>query len=155
MVVEAMKKELYTEIEINASPEDVWAVLTDFSKFPEWNPFMRRASGEVKQGERIEVYLQPPDGTGMAFKPTLTRVEANRELRWLGHTFVPGVFDGEHIFIIEALEGTGVRFVQREKFTGMLASKSKIRKPIIIPLGIALVLQRFHRKGAKSSQKQR
>ena len=122
MVVEAMKKGLYTEIEINASPEDVWAVLTDFSKFPEWNPFMRRASGEVKQGERIEVYLQPPDGTGMAFKPTLTRVEANRELRWLGHTLVSGVFDGEHIFIIEPLEDDRVRFVQREKFTGMLAS---------------------------------
>jgi uncharacterized protein YndB with AHSA1/START domain len=68
MAVETMKKELYSEIEINASPEDVWRILTDLSKIPEWNPFMRRASGEVRQSERTKVYLQPPDGTGVTFK---------------------------------------------------------------------------------------
>jgi hypothetical protein len=96
--------------------------LTNFSGFPNWNPFVRRASGTVKQGERIEVYLQPPDGPGMTIKPTLTEVVPNRELRWLGHTVIPGLFDGEHIFTIEALEADGVRFIQREVFGGILAS---------------------------------
>lgn len=115
-------RELYSEIVINGTPEQVWGVLTNFSGFPNWNPFVRRASGTVKQGERIEVYLQPPDGPGMTIKPTLTEVVPNRELRWLGHTVIPGLFDGEHIFTIEALEADGVRFIQREVFGGILAS---------------------------------
>lgn len=115
-------RELYSEIVINGTPEQVWGVLTNFSGFPNWNPFVRRASGTVKQGERIEVYLQPPDGPGMMIKPTLTKAVPNLELRWLGHTVIPGLFDGEHIFTIEALEADGVRFIQREVFGGILAS---------------------------------
>lgn len=115
-------RELYSEIVINGTPEQVWGVLTNFSGFSNWNPFVQRASGTVKQGERIEVHLQPPDGPGMTIKPTLTKVVPNRELRWLGHTVIPGLFDGEHIFTIEALEADGVRFIQREVFGGILAS---------------------------------
>jgi uncharacterized protein YndB with AHSA1/START domain len=33
-------KEIYTEIEINASAEEVWHVLTDFGAYPEWNLFL-------------------------------------------------------------------------------------------------------------------
>jgi hypothetical protein len=56
----------------------------------------------------------------MTFHPTVLKAEPNRELRWLGHLIVPGLFDGEHIFIIEPLETKRVRFVQREIFTGVL-----------------------------------
>jgi hypothetical protein len=114
-------RELYSEIEIHASAERVWHLLTDFPRLPEWNPFMQRAEGQVKPGEKIEVYLQPPNGSGMAFKPMLTKVEPHRELRWLGHLILPGLFDGEHIFVIEALAPNRVRFIQREEFKGLLA----------------------------------
>ena len=56
----------------------------------------------------------------MTFKPTLLKVEPNREIRWLGHLFFPGLFDGEHIFLIEPIEESKVRFVQRETFKGIL-----------------------------------
>src|ERR687898_2006844 len=42
------------------------------------------------------------------------------ELRWLGHLFVPGLFDGEHSLSIQPLEENRVRFVQREAFKGLL-----------------------------------
>ncbi len=115
-------KELYSEIEIQASGERVWKILTDFAKFPEWNPFMRRASGQVKAGARLEVYLQPSGAQGMTFRPVVLDAEPNRELRWLGNLFVPGLFDGEHILTIEPLDANRVRFVQREIFTGILAT---------------------------------
>ncbi len=112
--------ELYTEIEIDASAERVWHVLTDFASFPQWNPFIPRAAGEIKEGSRIEAYLQPPGGMGMTIKPRLIKVEPGSELRWLGHLLISGLFDGEHIFTLEALGPNRVRFVQREEFRGML-----------------------------------
>jgi hypothetical protein len=113
-------KELHSQIEIQASAEQVWQLLTDFASFPEWNPFMRRASGEVKAGARLEVYLQPSGASGMTFRPTVLNAEPNRELRWLGRLIMPGLFDGEHILTIEPLETNRVRFVQREIFKGLL-----------------------------------
>ena len=43
-------KELHSEIVIDASPERVWDVLTDFASYPQWNPFIRRISGELEVG---------------------------------------------------------------------------------------------------------
>jgi uncharacterized protein YndB with AHSA1/START domain len=39
-------KELRTAIDIAASPEAIWRLLTDFVALPQWNPFTREASGE-------------------------------------------------------------------------------------------------------------
>jgi len=47
-------------------------------------------------------------------------VETNREMCWLGKLWIPGLFSGEHCFTIQALDEKGVRFVQHEKFTGLL-----------------------------------
>ncbi len=113
-------KELYSEIEIQASAERVWQLLTDLSNFPLWNPFIRRASGIVQAGQRLEVNIQPSGASGMTFRPTVLIAEPNRELRWLGRFLVPGLFDGEHIFTIEPLGAHRVHFVQREIFTGLL-----------------------------------
>ena len=113
-------RELVSEIEIDAPPERVWAVVTDFAAYPEWNPFIRRISGELREGARLEVRIEPPGGRATTFKPTVRAVESNRELRWLGRLLVPGVFDGEHSFVIEPREGGRSRFVMAERFSGFL-----------------------------------
>ncbi len=113
-------KELASEIEIQASAERVWQLITDLASFPQWNPFIRRASGNVKVGETLEVHIQASGASGMIFRPTVLKADRNREIRWLGHLLVPGLFDGEHIFTIEPLGIDRVRFVQREIFTGLL-----------------------------------
>jgi hypothetical protein len=116
----ANMKELYSEIEIHASSERVWQILSDFKRFPQWNPFIRWAKGEAKTGARLEVRIQPSGASGMTFKPVVLKAEPNRELRWLGRLLVAGLFDGEHIFSIEALGAQHVRFTQREIYTGWL-----------------------------------
>lgn len=113
-------KELRAEIEIQATAERVWQLLTDFASFPHWNPFIRRASGEIKAGARLEVLIQPSGARGMTFRPIVVKAEPNRELRWFGRLVIPRLFDGEHIFSIEPLEESRVRFTQREIFTGLL-----------------------------------
>src|SRR5918994_2800088 len=113
-------KELHTEIEINASPERVWDTLADFAAYPRWNPFIRHISGKLEVGERLEVRLEPPDSRGITLRPTVLSAEPNRQLRWLGHLLVPGLFDGEHTLATEPLDENRVRFVQHEVFKGAL-----------------------------------
>jgi hypothetical protein len=115
----AAMKELRTEIEINAPPERVWGVLMDFGAYAEWNPFIRRISGEPTVGSRLEVRIEPPEGRGLTFKPAVRKVQANRELAWLGHLLLPGIFDGEHHLELAPRDG-GTLFVQREEFKGIL-----------------------------------
>ncbi len=116
-----MARELRTEILIEAPARKVWDLLTDFDEMPDWNPFITEISGELETGEKIRVHLKPPGGRGMTFKPRLVRVVEGRELRWLGHLGVPGLFDGEHIFEIDELPNGNTRFVQREEFKGVLS----------------------------------
>jgi hypothetical protein len=108
----------------------VWAVISDFAAYPEWNPFIRRISGELHEGARLEVQIEPPHARATTFKPTVRSVEPNRELRWLGRLLVPGIFDGEHSLKIEPLEGSRSRFVQSERFAGVLVwlVKGTLRK---------------------------
>ncbi len=111
---------LYTEIEIAAPAGRVWSILTDLSAFPSWNPFIRGASGELRTGGRLDILLQPPGGSTLHFRPTVLTATPERELRWIGHLLVPGIFDGEHIFQIEPNGRGGVRFTQMERFGGWL-----------------------------------
>ena len=113
-------RELRSEIEIDAPPERVWAVVTDFPAYPEWNPFIRRITGELREGARLEVRIEPPGARATTFKPTVRALEEKRELRWLGRLLVPGIFDGEHRLLIEPHEGGRSRFVQSERFSGFL-----------------------------------
>jgi hypothetical protein len=115
-----LMKELRTEIEIAASPEAVWSILTDFAAFPEWNPFIREASGEQKVGGKLRIRVVPSGGNGMVFKPTVLAHEPNRELRWVGRLPIPGLFEGEHGFILEPIGNGRTRLTQREVFTGLL-----------------------------------
>ena len=114
-----MRKELASSIDINASPEEVWSVLTDFAKFPDWNPFMRWAKGELRAGAKLEVRIQPTGARGSTFKPTILVVNPPRELRWIGHLWISGFFDGEHILTIEPIGNNNARFEQKEIFNGL------------------------------------
>ena len=114
-----MALHLTTSTEIDASPEAVWAVLSDLPSYPSWNPFIREASGQLAAGERLDLRMQPEGGRAMRFRPTVLKAEPGRELRWLGRLVAPGVFDGEHRFAIEPTAG-GSRLTQEERFTGIL-----------------------------------
>ena len=114
-----MALHLATKIDIDASPESVWALLSDLSSYPNWNPFIREASGTLAAGERLDLELQPARGRAMRFRPTVLAAEPNRELRWRGRLVAPGVFDGEHRFAIERT-ASGSRLVHEERFTGLL-----------------------------------
>jgi hypothetical protein len=113
-------KELRSEIVIDAPPERVWETLTDFTAFPDWNPFIQQVQGEPREGAKLQVRIVPPGGRGMTFKPTVLEAVPSRSLRWLGRAGLPGLFDGEHSFTLEPIASGQTRLIQAERFNGLL-----------------------------------
>lgn len=112
--------ELYSKIRIRAGAGRIWDILTDFERYPEWNPFIRTLEGKLTEGARITADLRPPEGYGMTIHPVITKVIPDHELRWKGHLFVQGLFDGEHVFEIRPPDEGSCLFIQHEYFSGLL-----------------------------------
>lgn len=109
---------LRTSIEVDATPDQVWTVLTDRASYPEWNPFIVSSTGDLTTGAKITNVLRDTTGAETTFTPKLLAVEPGRELRWIGKVGFGGIFDGEHSFRIEALPGGRSRLIQQETFRG-------------------------------------
>jgi hypothetical protein len=114
-----MKKDIRTEIEINASPEKVWQILSDFEIFPAWNPFVIKVSGKPKVGEVLQIEVQLPESRLLKFTPTVLKADPNKELRWVG-TMSLNAFCGEHFYQIEKLGDDKIRFIHGEHFSGWM-----------------------------------
>ena len=112
-------KELKTEIILNASPEKVWNVLTNFEAYKNWNPFIVSSSGQLKKGAQLTNTMMH-GGKKNVFKPVITKVNPNKEFEWLGTGFV-GMFKGRHYFILEDLGNGQCKLIHGEKFSGLLS----------------------------------
>ena len=114
--------EISAATEIAASPQQVWAVLTDLASYPEWNPLFREASGQLTAGARVTLKsVHPANGHLMTVKVKVLAAEPATELRWASS--LPGIITGEHSFTLTAA-GNGTRLVQTETYRGLLARMS-------------------------------
>lgn len=104
-----------TSTTLNAAPSEVWAVLTDFAAYSDWNPFITHAAGDWAVGNTVAV-----TAGGMDFKPEVLVFEEGKELRWRGKLLFNGLFDGEHYFVLTD-QGNGTTLLEHgEQFTGIL-----------------------------------
>lgn len=108
-----------TEIDVNAPPDAVWAVLADFSAYPAWNHFLPAVHGQAACGAFLWIRTRPERGLPLLFPARVTAVEPPRRLCWRGG--LPGLFLGEHTFQLHELSADRTRLVQSENFTGVLA----------------------------------
>lgn len=115
-----MRHDLHTTIEIAAPVDIVWDVLTDLSRYADWNPFIVEAAGTAAVGQRLTNRLQPPGGRAMTFRPTVTEVAEGRSFEWLGRLGPPGVFDGRHRFELAATPAGGTLVTHTEHLSGVL-----------------------------------
>jgi hypothetical protein len=111
--------------------------LVDLPAYREWNPFIVEAEGKVAVGERLSLRMALPGRDPMAIKPLLLVVEPERELRWKGRLVLPGLFDGEHVFVLTALENGRTRLDHWERFAGVLL-------PIARSMVYDATVQSFH-----------
>ena len=111
---------LHASIDIDAPAEQVWRVVTDFARYPEWNPFIVRAAGEQRVGGRLELTITAPDVRAVTFRPRVLDLEPGRLIRWKGKLLVPGLFDGRHSLMVEPLDDGRSRFTTHEEVSGIL-----------------------------------
>ena len=114
-------KRIETKIIINATPGQVWATLTRFQDYPDWNPFIVKLKGEAVAGGKLEAHLKIGDKTPQIFKPQVLVCRQEEEFRWLGRLFVRGLFDGEHYFRLRALPNGQTELTHGEQFSGLLS----------------------------------
>ncbi len=102
---------------IAASPDVIWAILTDAAKYPEWDPGVIRIEGTIAPGQKITAYtkLSPK----RAFPVTVTEFEAGQRMTWASGMPL-GLFKGVRTFTLTANADSGTDFVLREQFSGPL-----------------------------------
>jgi len=113
--------ELRTDIEISAAQQRVWDVLTDFSTYSRWNPFIRRVQGIAQEGSSLEVCIHPPGARRTTFRATVLVADPPHELRWRARLIFPEVFEVEHQLLLGSLPGGEVRFEQNLASSGLVA----------------------------------
>ncbi|UPT62614.1 MAG: SRPBCC domain-containing protein [Hyphomonadaceae bacterium JAD_PAG50586_4] len=111
----AFRHTVRVETEIAASPERIWALLTDASGMPRWNSTVSAIDGEIALGQKLAIRVPISPRT---FTPTVTVFDPPKRMIWQDGT--APVFQGRRTFEIEPLATGSSRFVMTETFSGAL-----------------------------------
>lgn len=109
-----------TLVEINASAETVWEVLTDFERWSEWNPAIPSAAGELSVGGELAMRLNL-SGRAMNVTARIEQLVPGERLSWRGHVGAAFVFTGEREFSIEPHGSRSSQVRHLEAVSGLAA----------------------------------
>ncbi|MCY3597299.1 MAG: SRPBCC domain-containing protein [Rhodospirillales bacterium] len=142
------RKTFHAEITIDATPEEVWSVLTDVSNYAAWNPLLVPISGGIREGAEVEYRMTQPDGTQSIMKSRVGKVVALKELHQ--HAGITGILTAHHSYRLEPTQG-GTRLIQHEVDNGvaMLFWDSSWVQPTYEEVNQAL---KRHVEGLRESQ---
>jgi len=111
-------KAFAAKIHIRATPERIWALLTDASGYTRWNNTVAKVDGKIARGERIAVH--PKINPGRVFPVTVVEFEPSRRMVWTGGKPL-GLFHGERTFLLTPASNGDVEFSMREEYSGLMA----------------------------------
>jgi hypothetical protein len=110
-------KEFSATTTINASTDIIWAILTDASRYPEWDPGTERIEGTIALGNKITIYSKlSPD---RAFPVKVSELASRQSMTWSSGMPL-GLFKGERTFTLAQKAGGSVQVTVREVFSGLL-----------------------------------
>jgi len=116
--MEDKKNNVFTEIEINASPQEVWTVLTDWDKLKEWSSsFIGISTNELIKGEKFVSYFKNPlTGGVMELEHVCTDYEEGKKFGWSGD--IIGKVTDLHIYSVEPKQNGTTLFKQEDGLHG-------------------------------------
>jgi hypothetical protein len=106
---------------VDAPKAEVWAVLTDFDDYDQWNPVITSAAGEPEVSAELDLELTLPDHEPEDLDAEVLIARPERKLRWQDRLVLPGVRDWEYEFVLQPLEPGRVVVVQLLRSEGLLA----------------------------------
>jgi hypothetical protein len=117
------------EINIHASAEIVWGLLTDANGFARWNSTVSGVEGQIREGERLKLHVP---GTKRTFTPKVSGVVPARHMTW-SDGFAP-LFKGVRTFGLEPRGSDSTDFRMEERFCGVLFALTKGMLPDFRPI---------------------
>jgi hypothetical protein len=102
---------------IEATPETVWAILTDASGYTRWDSGVEHVEGRIAPGEKIKVTSK--SNPGRAFPVRVSEFEPARRMVWSGGMPL-GLFRGVRTFTLSQQGNGATRFTMREEYSGPL-----------------------------------
>jgi hypothetical protein len=113
-------REYTATVDIRATPEAVWAILTDGPGYANWNPEINRVDGRIVLGEKITAHVVLHGGKVQPVTVRVTTLEPMRRMVWKGGLPL-GLFTGLRTFSLTQQQG-GVGFTMQVHFSGLLSS---------------------------------
>jgi hypothetical protein len=104
-------------VEIQASPDAIWAILTDAPGYQAWDSGIERVEGSIAPGERIKVLSKA--NPGRAFPVKVAEFTPGQRMTWSGGMPL-GLFKGVRTFTLAPGSDGATRFTMREEYTGPL-----------------------------------
>lgn len=117
------------EVDIQASAEIVWNILSDAKGFPRWNSTITAIEGEIREGERLKLHVP---GTSRTFTPKVSGVVPARRMVWSDG--VAGIFRGVRTFVLRPAGSASTEFTMEERFSGLMFALTKRLLPDFRPI---------------------
>lgn len=113
--------ELYTDVVIEATQEQVWTVLTDFENMPNWSSSLQGIDGDFTDGGEVTTYYL--NNGQVVPVPHVLILEDGVSFGWSEDAgpFAPGIVDNHHYRVAES-DGIRTRFIQSDMFVGTSAA---------------------------------
>src|SRR5256886_15052825 len=103
---------------IAASPQALWAILTDAPAYSKWDSGVEKVEGSIAPREKIKVVSKA--NPGRAFPVKVSEFEPGRRMVWSGGMPL-GLFKGVRTFTLQPGSSGDVEFSMREEYTGLMA----------------------------------
>jgi hypothetical protein len=117
-------------VNIRATPDRVWALLTDAPGFPSWNSTVKRVGGTIALGQTLE--LEVPTAPGRTFKPKVTVFEPAMAMEW-SEGMAP-MFKGVRRYALSPKPDGSTDFSMQEVFSGMMLPMIRGSLPDFVPV---------------------
>jgi hypothetical protein len=102
---------------ILASPEKIWAILTDANRLQQGFSILK-LEGQITQGSKIKLWSEADPAA--AFSIFVAEISAPKRMVWQsGMPF--GLFVGRRVFSLTPLTDGQTKFTMREGYTGLFA----------------------------------
>ncbi|MDA8792135.1 SRPBCC domain-containing protein [Bacteriovoracaceae bacterium] len=112
-----------TEIEISASPDEVWMVLANIEGWKDWSPIIKDSKGNAALEEKLIITMSGHNGkegkAGQTYEPVITNFEESKNITWTANMMADFIMTNGKVLELEETS-TGTKLVHKETFSGMM-----------------------------------